>query len=319
MSVQGQEKLKKSILIGALTSSFGVFVSKLLGLLYYSPLCAMAGEENMVFYSITYSYYDVLLTICTAGIPFAITSLVSAFILKKDYKSALYVKKIGSSFVLLLGFVCSFIFFILSGPLAKKALGRFASPEDIQYLKVLFLILIIAVIFVPYLSVIRGYFQGLKRFDLYASSQVLEQFIRVLCIIVFGAICVYIFKLENIYAIYCAIGAASIGAIASIIFFKFFGKKDEEYIVIDDSEGLWLLLPYFEKYIPNFSVYDFVNPIKSDTFNKMADEMIEQAKELRNNNETIKADFIEAFVWYFKEHKLMDCSCSDKIINIVGY
>lgn len=28
-------------------------------------------------------------------------------------------------------------------------------------------------------------------------------------------------------------------------------KKDDEYIVIDDGEGFWLLLPYFEKYIPN--------------------------------------------------------------------
>ena len=96
-------------------------------------------------------------------------------------------------------------------------------------------------------------------------------------------------------------------------------KKDEEYIVIDDGEGFWLLLPYFEKHIPNFSVYDFINPIKSETFVTIAEEMLKDAKELRNNNETIKADFIEAFVWYFNEHKKMSCSCSDRFINVVGY
>ena len=96
-------------------------------------------------------------------------------------------------------------------------------------------------------------------------------------------------------------------------------KKDDEYIVLDDAEGFWLLLPYFEKHIPNFSVYDFINPIKSETFVTIAEEMLKDAKELRNNNEVIKADFMEAFVWYFSEHKKMNCSYSDKIINIVGY
>ena len=66
--------MKQSLLIGALTSSFGIFVSKLLGLLYYSPLSAIAGESNMAFYSIVYTYYDLLLQISQAGIPFAIAS-----------------------------------------------------------------------------------------------------------------------------------------------------------------------------------------------------------------------------------------------------
>jgi hypothetical protein len=52
--------MKQSLLIGALMSSFGIFVSKLLGLLYYSPLSSIAGEENMAFYSIAYTYYDLL-------------------------------------------------------------------------------------------------------------------------------------------------------------------------------------------------------------------------------------------------------------------
>lgn len=228
MSGKRQEIIKKSILVGALTSSFGVFVSKLLGLIYYSPLCSLAGEANMAFYSITYTYYDVLLYISQAGIPFAITTLVSSYIVKKDYRSALLVKKIGTTFVLVLSVACGFVFFIFSGPLARKALGSLASASDIKSLRILFLILLVAVIFVPYLSSIRGYFQGLKRFDLYASSQVFEQFIRVLSIILLGYIAVIVLKLENMYAIYCAIAAASIAAIASIAYVLLLGKNDDK-------------------------------------------------------------------------------------------
>ena len=96
-------------------------------------------------------------------------------------------------------------------------------------------------------------------------------------------------------------------------------KKDEEYIVMDDGEGFWLLLPYFEKHIPNFSVYDFIIPIKSESFVSIAEEMLKDAKKLRNDGKTIEADFIDAFVWYFSEHKKMNCSCSDRFINVVGY
>lgn len=231
MSEKTSNLMKKSILIGALTSSFGVFLSKVLGLLYYSPLCSLAGESNMAFYSISYTYYDVLLNISSAGIPFAITTLVSSYIAKDDYKSALFVKKIGTSFVLVLSVSISIIFLLFSGTVARKALGAYASSSDIHSLKVLFVIFIIAVLFVPYLSAIRGYYQGLKRFDLYASSQVFEQFVRVTFILLLGFITVKIFNMDSMFAIYCAMAAASIAAIASIVFFKFFGKKDNDLIV----------------------------------------------------------------------------------------
>lgn len=219
---------KESLLIGALTSSFGVFISKLLGLLYYSPLSALAGEENMVFYSVTYTYYDLLLKISSAGIPFAIAALVAKYVAKNDYKTALLVRKLGTSLVLGLSFISLIFFVIFSEPLARQSMGPLASQQDIQYLKNLFLILLVAVILVPFLSTVRSYYQGLKRLDLYASSQVLEQFVRVLTIIVAGFFCVQILKLDKIWAIYSAIGAAGFAALISIIFFKVTTKQEDK-------------------------------------------------------------------------------------------
>lgn len=219
--------IKQSLLVGALTSSFGVFISKALGLLYYSPLSSLAGEENMVFYSTTYTYYDLLLKISSAGIPFAIAALVAKYAAKNDYKTALLVKKLGTSLVMGLSFVSAIIFVLISGPLARQSMGALASDADIEHLKTLFLILLIAVILVPYLSVIRSYYQGLKRLDLYASSQVLEQLVRVSTIIFSGFIVIKVLKLENIWAIYMAIAAAGLAALVAIIFFKLMTKKDD--------------------------------------------------------------------------------------------
>lgn len=224
------KKRKQSLMIAALTSSFGIFISKALGLLYYSPLSSLAGEENMAFYSIAYTYYDLLLKISSAGIPFAIAALVSRYYAKKDYKTVLLIKKMGISIVMGLTFIVALGFLFLSGPLARQSMGSGASVEDITHLQNIFLILLIAVILVPFLSAIRGYYQGLKRLDLYGSSQALEQLVRVACIIGLGFLFVRILNFDSIYAIYMAIAAAGIAAFVTIIFFLRLTKADDKHI-----------------------------------------------------------------------------------------
>ena len=219
---------KQSLLIGALTSSFGIFVSKLLGLFYVVPLNSIAGEGNMVFYSITYTYYDILLKICSAGVPFAIAALVAKYYSREDYKTVLLVKKLGSSFLLVSSFVVACIFLAISGPLSKQAMGSMALASDIHYLNNLFKILALALVFVPFLSSLRGYYQGLKEMQSYAASQVIEQFVRVASIICLGFVCVNLFNLEQIYAIYMAMLAASLGAISAIVYFVITRKGDDK-------------------------------------------------------------------------------------------
>ena len=230
---------KQSLLIGALASSFGVFVSKMLGLLYYSPLSSLAGEGNMAFYSITYTYYYLLLKISSAGIPFAIAAIVAKYVAHEDYKTAMVVRKLGTSLVMAISVFSAFIFIFCSGSIARQSLGNLASDADIANLKNLFMILILAVILVPYLSVIRSYYQGLKRLDLYASSQVLEQFVRVFFILIAGFVVVKILKFDSIYAIYTAIMAAGIAAFVAILFFKKSTKEDDRRIdeLIKNQEG----------------------------------------------------------------------------------
>ena len=221
---------KQSLMLAALTSSFGIFVSKALGLIYYSPLSLLAGEENMAFYSIAYTYYDLLLKISSAGIPFAIAALVSRYYAKEDYKTVLLIKRLGISIIMALTFIVAIVFLLVSYPLANQSMGNGASAQDINNLHTVFLILLIAVILVPFLSGIRGYYQGLKRLDLYGSSQVLEQFVRVFSIVGLGYLFVKVLHFDSIYAIYMAIAAASIGAFVTIIFFLKFTKEDDARI-----------------------------------------------------------------------------------------
>ncbi|MBQ1900610.1 MAG: oligosaccharide flippase family protein [Erysipelotrichaceae bacterium] len=207
-------------------------MSKLLGLLYYSPLSAIAGESNMAFYSIVYTYYDLLLQISQAGIPFAIAALVAKYYSRNDFRSVLLVKKMGTSIVLGLSLFTGIFLLLAAEPIARQSLGVSAPAEDVNNLKIMFAILTIAVILVPLLSSFRGYIQGLKRLDLYASSQVLEQFVRVFSILIFGYLFVVILHFKNIWAIFIAIAAASLGALAALFYTKILGRQDERSVVL---------------------------------------------------------------------------------------
>ena len=224
--------MKQSLITGALASTFGVFLSKVLGLLYVVPLNELAGDANMAFYSITYTYYDILLRISSAGIPFAIAALVAKYYSREDYRTMLLVKKIGTSLLLVSGFVIAVFFVLFSSPIASQVLGSMASSEDIEILHNLFMILAISLVLVPLLSAYRGYYQGLKMLNQYAASQVLEQLLRVASIFVLGFVCVKVFSLDNIFAIYMAILAAAIGALFAIVYLLISGRKIDHDVKI---------------------------------------------------------------------------------------
>ncbi len=216
---------KNTLLRGVLTGSFGIFVSKFLGLLYIIPLNYLAGENNISFYSIAYTYYGMLLNICSAGIPFALASMVAKYAAKNDYQTIKLVRKIATSIILALSFLV-LVFFIILVPLnSKYLLGANSNAQDIKYLQISFLLLSSAIILVPFLSTIRGYYQGLKEMGIYAFSQTIEQLVRVLMIVILGFIFVKILNFPNIFSIYSAIFAATLGAFASIIYIYYKTNK----------------------------------------------------------------------------------------------
>ncbi len=221
------KRVKQSFIAGSLTSSAGIFISKALGLLYVVPFTALAGGEgNMIFYSAAYTYYDLLLQICTAGLPFAIAAMVAKYASKDDFKTVILIRKISSSVLMLSGFLVAALFVLFSTPLAKDVLGSNGTAGDIEILRNVFMVLSVAIILVPFLSSYRGFYQGLKELQVYAFSQVLEQFGRVISLLGLGYICVVIFKMDNIFAIYMAVLSTSIAAVLAILYYVYFDRRN---------------------------------------------------------------------------------------------
>lgn len=213
------KRVKQSFIAGALTSSAGVFISKFLGLFYIVPFTAMATQPNMHFYSAAYSLYDTMLMICSAGIPFAVSAMVAKYISREDYKTALLVRRLSMGLMLFSGFMMAMILVMFSGPFAEFSSSQTATQENIDTLQNVICFLSLSLVLVPFLSAYRGFYQGLKDFISYGFSQTLEQLVRILMLLGLGAICVYVFKMDNIWAVRMAVFSTGLAALVTIGYF----------------------------------------------------------------------------------------------------
>ena len=219
-------KIKKSFIVGGLIGTGGLFVAKLIGLLYAIPFSSILGSDAyMSYYGISYRIYNYLLNIFTAGIPFAISSPVAKYLVKNDYKSVLKLKKISIGMLVLTGFV-GMVLMVIFAQFIPYAV---TTGEGIPLLRRTLLILSLAVLFVPPLAAFRGYYQGHKEMSQYAFSQAFEQFFRVGFLLGLSYLFVYAFNLERKWALYISVLSTSVAAIAAILqYFLFDKKRDPE-------------------------------------------------------------------------------------------
>lgn len=208
-------KTKQNVIVGALVGSAGIFITKLIGLVYAVPFSALVGDGNLAYYGYGYNVYANLLNITMAGFPFAIAALVSKYMVLQDYEAVTTIKRLSFYVMSLLGFFCMAILFLFSGPIAVYLAQTM--PETVNIRKTVLQIISLALFIVPVLGVYRGYLQGLKELNSYALNQVLEQLARVIIMLAGGYIAIYVFHAERIFGVYFAMFATSIAALLATL------------------------------------------------------------------------------------------------------
>ena len=81
-------KLKtNSYMEGAFIATLGIVISKILGIIYVIPFYAIIGTQGGALYGYAYNIYSIFLGISSAGIPLAISKLISEYDTLGLYKS----------------------------------------------------------------------------------------------------------------------------------------------------------------------------------------------------------------------------------------
>lgn len=149
----------------------GIFV-KILGAVFRIPLTALIGTEGMAYYGYAYPLYSLFLVIATAGIPVAISRMVSEKIAYNDFSGAQRVFRVSRWLLLAIGVFAFAVCFFGAELIAKYVSKDMGAVLPIKAIAP-------ALIFVPVMSAYRGYFQGRQNMNPTAISQFIEQIFRV--------------------------------------------------------------------------------------------------------------------------------------------
>ena len=167
---------QKQMLLGTAWLTASNFISRFLGAIYIIPWYIWMGkhgaEANGLF-TMGYNIYAWFLLISTAGVPVAVAKQVAKYntMDQKDHSFTLIREFL--KFMLLLGVIFAVVMYLLSPFFAHvSGVGKELIPvmQSLSW----------AVLVFPAMSVIRGFFQGFNNLKPYAISQIAEQVIRVI-------------------------------------------------------------------------------------------------------------------------------------------
>lgn len=182
-------------------------ISRILGFLYRLPLTTMLGDVGIGIYGAGYNFYMFLLIMSSAGLPAAISKMVSERTAQKRYADAHNVFRVALLFAVISGSIGSLILFVFAKPLSVLV----NIPESAYSIIALSPTLLIVAV----MSVYRGYFQGLGTTVPTAISQVIEQIFNAF----FTVYLAYIFLGRGLpFASAGGTAATGIGAVAGLIF-----------------------------------------------------------------------------------------------------
>ena len=161
------EKKQSSFVKGAAILGIAGLIVKVIGAFFRVPLANHVGPEGMSYYEVAYPYYSGLLVIASAGLPTAISKMVSERVTMRDYRGAREVFRTAQILLLVIGIVLGLLMFFLAKPLAAS------SGLDDAYLS--FRAFAPALLFVSIMCAYRGYLQGMQQMSGTAISQIVEQ------------------------------------------------------------------------------------------------------------------------------------------------
>ncbi len=205
---------KKGLLFQASILAIAGMISRVIGLLYRSPLTAIIGDEGNGYYMAAYAIYTIILLISSYSIPSAMSKIISSKLAVKEYRNAHRIFKCALIYVSIVGGIGSLVLFFGADFLVagrSATVLRFFAPTIFIF---------------GFLGVLRGYFQAHRTMVPTSISQLIEQILNAIVSISAAVILTKMAGAEDTSkrAVYGAIGSAmgtGSGVVIALLFMLF--------------------------------------------------------------------------------------------------
>ncbi|WP_445489369.1 putative polysaccharide biosynthesis protein [Niallia sp. 03133] len=217
--------MSSKLLRGTFILTLGTIISKALGLFYVIPFNMIVGTQGTALYQYSYVVYSIVISIATAGIPLAISKFISKYNAMGEYALGRRLFKSGLLVMSCTGVVAFLLVYFIAPYLADIIIPDDDLVSTVEDVTTVIRAVSFALIVVPFMSLIRGFFQGHESMGPSAVSQVIEQIVRIVFLLGGAAIVIYVLKGKLITAVSIATFAAFIGALGGLAVLLWYWSK----------------------------------------------------------------------------------------------
>ncbi|MCM2677218.1 putative polysaccharide biosynthesis protein [Alkalicoccobacillus plakortidis] len=218
--------MKNQFLKGTFYLTGATFISKILGFIYIMPFVLIVGDSGYALYKYAYGPYTLMLSVATLGLPMAVSKYVAKYNSLGDYQAGRDLLRNGLKIMMAMG-VLSFLALYLFAPSLASIAIKEGDVSGNSHDDVVFVIRLVSValLIIPPMSMMRGFFQGNQQMGPSAFSTVLEQIVRIVFILVGSFTILYILNGTATQAVGISTMGAFAGGLASLILLLWFFLK----------------------------------------------------------------------------------------------
>lgn len=211
---------KNGFVEGTFIATFAIIIVKVLGALYVIPFYRIIGESGGALYSYAYNVYNLFLNISTAGIPIAISKLISEYNTLEMYEAKERAYKLGRNIILIISVIAFFMLFVFSKEFASLILGEIKGGNTLEDVSFVIKCVSFCLLIIPFLSVSKGYLQGHKYITPSSISQVIEQVVRIAVLLMGSYIVINVLNKSVTLGVGVSVFAAFVGGCSAYLYIK---------------------------------------------------------------------------------------------------
>lgn len=256
---------KNSFVEGTFIATFAIIIVKVLGALYVIPFYRIIGESGGALYSYAYNVYNLFLNISTAGIPIAISKIITEYNTLNMYEAKERTYKLGRNIILIISLIAFFLLFVFSKEFALLILGEIKGGNTLEDVSFVIKCVSFCLLIIPFLSVSKGYLQGHKYITPSSISQVIEQVVRIAVILMGSYIVINVLNKSVTLGVGISVLGAFIGGLSAYLYIKIKIIKNKKDFPIKEEKDNVTNKEIFKKII-KYSIPLIIVSIATDIY-----------------------------------------------------
>lgn len=168
---------RSTIIKGTLILTFTGFITRIIGFFYKIFLSNLIGAKNLGIYQLIFPVYGICFTLYASGIQTALSKLIAEENGKNKSGNIKRILAVGIILSVSIASILSVLLYYFSDFIAVRLLLEAECASSLRILSFVFP-------FCGITSCINGYYYGLKKAAIPATSQLLEQIVRVVAVMV---------------------------------------------------------------------------------------------------------------------------------------